>query len=92
MKTTWIDGKPETQWAMEQVTRIFGFATLPQVKAALRYDEDGMAILSKNGLRIVGTRNRNHWAPVKITWRGVGTLKREAALEYSERYLTERSL
>lgn len=51
MKTTYIEGKPETQWAMEQVTRIFGFKSLDEVKSALRYDEDGVAMLSKSGLK-----------------------------------------
>lgn len=90
MKTTYIDGKPETQWAMEQVTRIFGFKTLAEVKAALQYDEDGIAVISKNGMRLIGTTNRKAWATVKIAWQGVG-MQKEAALEYSQRYLKERA-
>lgn len=90
MKTTWINGKPETQWAMEQVTRVFGFQSLAEVKASLCYDEDGTATISKNGLQIIGTTNKRAWAPIRIAWAGVGVQK-DAALEYSERYLNERA-
>ncbi len=81
----YIDGKPERQWAMEQVTRIFGFKTLAEIKSALKFDEDGTAVISKNGMTIVGTTNQKCWAPLRITWPGVGVTA-EAALEYSKWY------
>jgi hypothetical protein len=90
MKTTYIDGKPETKWAMEQVSRIFGFATIEEVKASLKYNEYGVAELKKNGLRLIGTRNKNAWASLKIAWGKCG-MQNEAALEYTQRYIQERA-
>lgn len=90
MKTnkTFIEGQPETIWAMAQVERVFGFKNLDEVKAAVsgKFDEFGCAEIKKGGLAIVATTNRKHWATVKLVWRGVGTLAREAALEYGRTY------
>lgn len=91
VKSTFIDGKPETQWAMEQVTRIFGFKSIAEVKATLKYDDDGIATIVKDGLKIIGTTNQKAWATLRISWAGVGVMRREAAIEYSQRYLNERS-
>jgi hypothetical protein len=90
-RETYINGKPETEWAFEQVSKHFGFRTLSEVRRALQYDEDGLATIEKNGLQIIGTTNKKAWAPLRIAWRGVGSMRNEAALEYSARYLKDRS-